>query len=287
MPMTTESATTTREGGLGGRATVPRWGLWLLSLTLAAALTVSALYAWRYQRRAARSASQYANLRQAAFKSPLPKAEVALAKPAPGQSALRGNYEFTQDWFSKAIPVWTTVLEPYKGRPGVNYLEVGLYEGRSAVWMLENILTDPTSRLTGLDVFSGTVKERCLKNLERTGAAGRTTTIIEPSQVSLRKLPLESFDVIYIDGSHATSDVLEDAVLSYRLLKPGGLLIFDDYRWAGADYVAPALGTNDQPADLPKAAIDAFCQCFDQHIEIVYNTESGEQLVVRKKAGAH
>ena len=57
--------------------------------------------------------------------------------------------------------------------------------------------------------------------------------MIEPSQVVLRRLPLETYDIIYIDGSHATSDVLEDAVLSYRLLKPGGLLIFDDYHWAG------------------------------------------------------
>ena len=50
----------------------------------------------------------------------------------------------------------------------------------------------------------------------------------------LRRLPLESFDIIYIDGSHAVNDVLEDAVLSFRLLKPEGILIFDDYRWVGA-----------------------------------------------------
>ena len=30
-----------------------------------------------------------------------------------------------------------------------------MYEGRSSVWMLENVLTDPTSHLTGIDVFEG------------------------------------------------------------------------------------------------------------------------------------
>jgi hypothetical protein len=39
----------------------------------------------------------------------------------------------------------------------------------------------------------------------------------------------ESFDVIYIDGNHETHYVLEDAVLSFRKLKPGGWMVFDDY----------------------------------------------------------
>ena len=38
-----------------------------------------------------------------------------------------------------------------------------------------------------------------------------------------------SFDIIYIDGNHKTEYVLEDAVLSFRKLKVGGWLIFDDY----------------------------------------------------------
>ena len=38
----------------------------------------------------------------------------------------------------------------------------------------------------------------------------------------------QKYDIIYIDGSHEARDVLEDAVLAYRLLKIGGLLIFDD-----------------------------------------------------------
>ena len=39
----------------------------------------------------------------------------------------------------------------------------------------------------------------------------------------------ESFDIIYIDGNHEPQYVLEDAVLAFRKLKPGGHLVFDDY----------------------------------------------------------
>lgn len=39
----------------------------------------------------------------------------------------------------------------------------------------------------------------------------------------------ESFDLIYIDGNHETRYVLEDAVLAFRKLKPGGWMVFDDY----------------------------------------------------------
>jgi len=52
----------------------------------------------------------------------------------------------------------------------------------------------------------------------------------------------EQFDIIYIDGSHATLDVLLDAVLCWRLLPSGGLLIFDDY-W----YRRPDLGPGYRP----------------------------------------
>jgi predicted O-methyltransferase YrrM len=145
--------------------------------------------------------------------------------------------------------------------------------------MLEHILTDPTARLVGVDPFLGPYKERYFANLEKSGAADKVTTITGYSQIELRKLPLEQpFDIIYIDGSHARGDVLEDAVLSYRLLKPGGLLIFDDYRWAGCF----ATGTTDAPTDLPKPAIDAFLECFGPDFEVKQNSY---QIILQKRPG--
>ncbi len=108
--------------------------------------------------------------------------------------------------------------------------------------------------------------------------ADKVTTLTGFSQVLLRGLPLESFDIIYVDGSHVKNDVLEDAVLSWRLLKNGGLMVFDDYRnlGVGLDYA----GGHGPDVWSPKAAIDPFVQCFERQCEVLHN---GRQLIIRKK----
>ena len=274
--MQTEPAPEIHASGFVASVTRPRFSfadLFLFTLLFAAVLVA---LEWRYEGKMAQVAA-------AAFRSPLPVALIVPKRPIPAsdRGAYQHDYDFRSDWFTSNIPWWDTVLEPFKGRPGVNYLEVGLYEGRSALWMLENILTHPTAHLTGIDIFEGPLKDRCLENLRRLGAADKVTTIIEPSQVALRRLPLESFDIIYIDGSHAVNDVLEDAVLSFRLLKPGGILIFDDYRWVGA--LGAGAGTKDMPLDFPKIAIDRFVQCFDKDLEVIHHTEASNQLILRKR----
>jgi predicted O-methyltransferase YrrM len=208
--------------------------------------------------------------------SPLPEIRVATQSTGAIAPAARSDYEFTSDWFSKNIPVWTVVLEPYRGRPGVNYLEIGAYEGRSIVWMLENILTDRTSHVTALDIFYGEYEARYRRNIERTGAADRVATVKGKSQVETRKLRVESFDIVYIDGSHAAADVLEDAVLCWRLLKPGGTIIFDDYRWIG---VLGAAHAGDASTDFPKPAIDAFVRCFADKFKTLHNQD---QVILQK-----
>ena len=40
---------------------------------------------------------------------------------------------------------------------------------------------------------------------------------------------MSMYDFIYIDGDHTAFAVLEDMVLSWKLLKIGGMLLVDDY----------------------------------------------------------
>lgn len=247
----------------------------ILLVATCAVVVAAAAYVCSHFRR------QRDDIAAAAFRSELPAVQLASPGPAlPDDQVYRGIYTFTQNWFTRKIPVWEKTLAAFKGKPGVRYLEIGLYEGRSALWMLENILTDPTSRLTGIDIFEGELKDRFFDNLRRSKAEERATILIGFSQVEMRKLPLESFDIIYIDGSHATADVLEDAVLSYRLLRPGGVLIFDDYTWSGALYTGPL--TRDDSGDFPKAAIDRFVQCFGARMTVIHNAY---QLVLKKRNG--
>jgi predicted O-methyltransferase YrrM len=151
-------------------------------------------------------------------------------------------------------------------------LEVGAFEGRSAVWMLENVLADSTARMTVVDVFDGPFKDRYLANIDRSGAAGKVNMITGYSQLVLRDMPLDSFDIIFIDGSHQEDGVLEDAVLSWRLLKEGGILIFDDYRWFGS--------SEQEITGVPKKAIDPFVECFDDHVDVIHNSY---QVVLKKR----
>jgi hypothetical protein len=160
------------------------------------------------------------------------------------------------------------------GRPGVDYLEVGLWEGRSFVWMLDHVLTDPTSHATGVDIE---LLDRLEQNIALSGAADRVTTIEGSSQVVLRTLAPESQDIIYIDGSHTAADVLEDMVLSWRLLKPGGLMILDDYRWNGSRNAADPPLSDDL---LPKVAIDGFISANRNGVEVVLK---GYQVALRKR----
>lgn len=191
--------------------------------------------------------------------------------------AYRKDYVFTEDWFTYNLPVWEAALAPYKGRPNLRYLEVGLFEGRSLFWLLENVLTDPSSRATGLDIFEGALKDRYFHNLELSGCRDRVTTIIGSSQEELRKLPLGSFDIVYIDGSHSADDVLEDVILSWRLLDEGGLLILDDYRWHETSFFRD-VGWD--PSWSPHGAIDVFYSLYGWRFEVLHRDY---QVILRKK----
>ncbi|MBN1224713.1 MAG: class I SAM-dependent methyltransferase, partial [Candidatus Aminicenantes bacterium] len=185
-------------------------------------------------------------------------------EPSPEESArhYRGSYVFSEDWFTPNIPAWRGALGHLRGKPNIHYLEIGIFEGRSAIWMLENILTDPTSRMTGIDVFPGDLEERWLVNVERSGKAGQVTTIKGYSQKVLRTLPLNTFDVIYIDGSHTGYDVLADVLLSWDLLKDGGVIIFDDYHWRRGGGLPPEL--------KPGPAIDAFVTMYRDFLVVIH-----------------
>jgi Methyltransferase domain len=185
-------------------------------------------------------------------------------------------YTFTTDCFTTVgrIPLWENTFANLKGKHNINYLEIGVFEGESLLWMLENILTDPSSKASAVDIFDSAYYKTFLENLKTGGFAKKVKVIKGYSQLKLRELPLNSFDVIYIDGSHVAVDVLIDAVLSWDLLKAGGIMIFDDYEWQ--EWLGDAVPSMSKP----KIAIDAFIAVLQPRIEVLYK---GWQVVIRKK----
>jgi predicted O-methyltransferase YrrM len=204
----------------------------------------------------------------------MPEVRLAAQGPVkPVKPIYRKPYHFTEDWFSWNVPVWEKAMAPYRGKKNLRYLEVGTFEGASALWMLENILTDPSSRLTLIDPFAGDYRDVFRANLELSGAKARVAAVAGYSQLELRKIPVESCDLVYIDGSHKGADVLEDAVLVWRLVKHGGLLLFDDYRWEGWKQVEPR-------ENRPGPALDAFYEFYGKHFEVIHN---GYQIILKRK----
>lgn len=194
---------------------------------------------------------------------------------------MQSQYLFQTDWFSSTINEWQETLKEYKAKPNLSFLEIGSFEGRSAIWLLENILTDPTSLLTCIDTWQGSpehqdsgldfqkVEQNFDHNIKVSGRAGQVVKIKGYSAAELKKLPTESYDFVYIDASHKASNVLEDAVLSWQLLKVDGIIIFDDYVWE-PQY---------KEIDSPALAIDAFVTCYEDKLRVL---RKGMQMTIQK-----
>ncbi|NER34840.1 MAG: tetratricopeptide repeat protein [Oscillatoria sp. SIO1A7] len=193
------------------------------------------------------------------------------------------GYSISTDCFTGNISIWQKYLQPLAHSPGINVLEIGCFEGMASCWLLDNILTHDSARITCIDNFEGvwektkndpnanrTVEQRFDFNIAISGSANKVTKLVGLSQEVMRSLPLNSYDLIYIDGSHKASDVLEDAVISWRLLKAGGWIIFDDYNFV----------FRDNPNWNTGLGIDAFMSVMQEQITVIYR---GDRQVFIKK----
>ena len=66
-------------------------------------------------------------------------------------------------------------------------------------------------------------------------------------------------DLIYVDGDHRSPGVLEDLVLGFKLLVPGGIMLCDDVNGWRADRLQ----------DTPKLAVDSFIQCYWDKVDVI------------------
>ncbi len=199
------------------------------------------------------------------------------------------DYEFTQDWFKYGENLWPHLIQylPQHG-DSRRLLEVGSFEGRSTVWLIENMMKSG-DQLLCIDTWAGgeehaqvnmgAVEQRFDRNIEKALAKcpGRSVDKIRDTstyglahQMRWIPAPQKMFDFIYIDGSHQAPDVLCDAVMAWRVLRDGGVMVFDDYMW----------GDPRMPLHRPKIAIDAFMNIFAGEMIVLH---IGGQVAIKKQ----
>ena len=145
-----------------------------------------------------------------------------------------------------------------------SYLEIGSWEGNSALYILknhstENVVcvdlwdTDNNFKELNKKNFDNFIKN--LKEFENKYSYFKTTSddfFLKNDQF---------FDVIYIDGWHGTSQVNKDISNSWKFLKIGGIIICDDYFY-GDIY-------KNSYKDIPAPAINNFIKENKKNLKIL------------------
>lgn len=193
---------------------------------------------------------------------------------------------YTQDWFSKEISIWNKYKPLFFNKEKIRCLEIGSFEGRSTIYMLNNYCNGNNSHVDALDTWEGSVEhssdkkdnlyDRFLNNTQKFIEKNKLSIYRDYSSNTLMKFiqelnanSREQYDVIYVDASHIAKDVLLDATLAWKLLKIGGLMLFDDYEWSY--YKNSEMN--------PKVGVDGF---LNSHNNMFMMLHKGYQLHIMK-----
>ena len=161
------------------------------------------------------------------------------------------------NWFDSQRYNFENHLLHLVGEPNLKFLQIGVFTGDASMWLCENILTDKTSWLYDVDTWAGSDEvEHEPLNFDKVFEFYEERIATLKSTVRLRMTSDEyfagdniiRFDFIYIDGDHTAEQVAKDAENAWKLLKPQGIMAFDDYMW----------GQDMSPELTPKPAIDDF-----------------------------
>jgi len=187
-------------------------------------------------------------------------------------------YDFSNDWFGVGKKCWDQIIPQVN--PG-RVLEIGSFEGAATCYLIEKIGATRPFELYCVDPWEGgkehgyedmpSVEKRfdrnvglALSKVAHPIAFHKVKSFSDSALVSLLAEGKHGyFDFIYVDGSHRAPDVLCDAVLSFRLLRVGGVIAFDDYLWH--DETRHEI----DPIGTPKIAIDAFTNIYSRKIRIL------------------
>jgi hypothetical protein len=199
-----------------------------------------------------------------------------VAPPAEFESWFAGK-EFSHDWLSSKVAPWFAILEPWCDAP-VKVLEVGSYEGRSAIAFLRYL---PKSHITCVDTFAledvtlksdgSVIEQRFDRNLMPFGERVKKIKGTAATALDRMRAGGEIYDIVYLDAGKKRDWVFALSALAWPLLRVGGILMWDDLRW----------GRDKPDEERPESAIRLFCSAFSSCLEVMHDDR---QMIVRKTA---
>jgi len=185
------------------------------------------------------------------------------------------NKKLSVKWFLNNLEIFSFFLPKDKNRV-FNYLEIGCYEGLSALYVMDRYknvnatLVDlwdlPNRNSLPLTNNFEKVEENFNFNLKDYDFH----KVKQDSVIAMRDLYKKKifFDFIYIDGSHNGEDILSDAIEAFKLLKINGYIFFDDFLQHDKDRKIQSYD-----------GIESFLLLFRNYIEIKYFQNN---LVIKK-----
>ena len=145
------------------------------------------------------------------------------------------SINYNEKWFCNNLNYLTVNFKTVKNVKKI--LEIGSYEGRSAIFFLKNF---SNSNISCVDTWSGSDEHNSF-NFQLIEKNFDFNTSFYQSNNLLRKYKMTSndffkkndkyFDLIYVDGDHSSDQVKIDLINSWNVLKKGGFLVLDDYMW--------------------------------------------------------
>ena len=133
-------------------------------------------------------------------------------------------------WFTFNYQIWDKFLSNNIFK---SYLEIGSYEGRSAVFIGEKF---KNIEINCVDIFENNnqhgdinfskIYNNFLLNIKKLSNKVQVNKMTSDEFFKNNK---KKFDLIYIDGSHYAQNVLRDFENSFSVLQDGGILICDDF----------------------------------------------------------
>ncbi len=178
---------------------------------------------------------------------------------------------YSKDDFQCNISRWERIVANFPRDNPISYLELGVYEGRSLFWLIHHLFSSGQDRAIAVDRFYNAARETFFANLEECPRKSQIRVMESDFRSALIQLHVEQqkFDFIYEDGTHVSSETMETLCLAWPLLKPGGILVVDDYEW-----------NKNLPTEFTNSyAIDSFLKMNRQEIEVI---EKNHQVVVKK-----